>query len=250
MSDEEPTAADAYDELADSYAEDVRSNAYNAHLEFPATSSLIPDVEGKRVLDAGCGTGVYTEYLVERGAEVVGVDVSGEMLAHAADRVGDRAELRRADLAEPLDFAADSFDGVVSALALGYVEEWGPTFAEFARLLRPGGFLVLSTGHPMDQFPPEVDGAAVESYFETERLTKEWAVEVPYYRRPFSAVVGPVLENGFRLEEIVEPQPTEAFRERRPERYEKESKHPVFLCLRATRERDRGRTEPNAPSNI
>jgi SAM-dependent methyltransferase len=236
MADEEPTPADAYDELADSYAEDVRSNAYDAHLEFPATSSLIPDVDGKRVLDAGCGTGVYTEYLVERGAEVVGVDVSGEMLAHAADRVGDRAELREADLGEPLDFATDSFDGVVSALALGYVEDWESTFAEFARVLRSGGFLVFSTGHPMNQFPPEGDEAEAENYFEVERLTKEWDVPVPYYRRPLSAVVGPLLDNGFRLERLVEPQPTEAFRERRPERYEKESRHPVFLCVEATRE--------------
>lgn len=233
--DDDPIAGDAYDELADSYAEDVRSNAYNAHLEFPATSAMIPDVEGMRVLDAGCGTGVYTAFLADRGAEVVGVDVSEEMLSHAREAVGDRAEFRRADLGEPLPFEDGAFDGVVSALALGYVEDWDAVFAEFARVLRPGGFVVFSTGHPLDQFPLDEGGepADADSYFDVERLTKEWDVPVPYYRRPFSAVVNPLLEGGFRLETVVEPRPTEAFREQRPERYEKESRYPVFLCVRA-----------------
>ena len=49
-------------------------------------------------------------------------------------------------------------------------------------------------------------------------------------------ILDPVLDNGFRLETIVEPQPTQNFKELRPERYEKESRHPVFLCARAAKE--------------
>jgi len=235
-SGEDPIAEAAYDELADAYAAEVRTNPYNADLEFPATTSLIPEVEGKRVLDAGCGTGVYTEWLVDHGAEVVGVDVSEAMLEHARERVGDRAELVRADLAEPMEFAAtDSFDGVVSALVLGYVTDWRTPFAEFVRLLKPGGFLVFSTGHPLDQFPPGEDESEA-NYFEVERAVKEWDVEVPYYRRPFSEVVEPLLETGFRIDRVLEPRPTAAFEEKWPERYEKESRYPVFLCVRAVRE--------------
>ena len=230
--EDEPVARAAYDELADTYAEDVETNAYNANLEFPATASLVPDVDGKRVLDAGCGTGVYTEWLLDRGANVVGVDASEAMLEQAVERVGDRAEFHQADLAEPLAFAEpDAFDGVVSALALGYVRDWRRPFAEFARLLEPGDFLVFSTGHPFDQFPE--DGTA--NYFETELRRKEWEVEVPYYRRPFSEILNPLLETGFRLDRVLEPRPTEGFREKRPERYEKESRHPVFCCMRAVK---------------
>ena len=229
-SEDDPIAEDAYDQIADEYDEDVKSNAYNAHLEFPATSSLVPDVDGKRVLDAGCGTGVYTEWLLDRGADVVGVDVSEEMLAHARERVGERATFHRADLGEPLDFAAEhSFDGVLSALALDYVREWREAFSEFARVLEPGGFLVFSVGHPMDVFEAGGDG----NYFEVERQTKEWAVDVPYYRRPFSEMLEPLVEVGFGIEQIVEPQPTEEFERVRPERYETESTNPVFLCVRA-----------------
>lgn len=232
--EDEPIARSAYDELADSYAVDVRENAYNAHLEFPATTSLLPAVDGERVLDAGCGTGAYSAWLVERGADVVGVDVSETMLAHARDAVDDdAAEFVQGDLGGPLAFADDGeFDGVVSALALGYVADWDSVFAEFRRVLDPGGFLVFSTGHPLDQFEPADDRGG--NYFAVERRAKDWDVEVPYYRRPFGEVLRPLLENGFRLAEVLEPQPTDAFREQRPERYEKESKNPVFLCVRAT----------------
>jgi len=237
--EDDPIAADAYDELADSYAEEVRESPYNAHLEFPATTSLIPDVEGQRILDAGCGTGVYTEWLLEQGADVVGMDASEAMLDHARDAVGDQATFHQADLGKSLDFAeTDAFDGVVSALALGYVEDLRVPFGEFARVLNPGGFLVFSTGHPLDQFPPDDpemgDDPGDANYFEVERLVKEWDVEVPYYRRPLAEIVNPLLDAGFRLDRLVEPQPTEAFREAWPERYEKESRYPVFVCVRAT----------------
>lgn len=231
--EDDPIARAAYDELADTYAEDVRTNGYNADIEFPATSGLIPDVSGMRILDAGCGTGAYTEWLVERGADVVGVDASEAMLEQARELVGDRATFERVDLAKPLDFAADSFDGVVSALVLGYIEDWRQPLAEFARVLRPGGFLVLSTGHPLDEFPPEHDDGSA-NYFEVERRTKEWDVDVPFYRRPFAEIINPLCAVGFRIDRLVEPQPTEAFEEKRPDRYEKESRYPVFLCVRAT----------------
>jgi len=225
---EDPIAEDAYDAIADEYAEDVPTSAYNAHLEFPGTTGLIPDVEGERILDAGCGTGVYTGWLLDQGADVVGVDVSEAMLDHARETVGDRAEFHRATLGEPLEFAEDGeFDGVVSALVLDYVEDWESLFAEFARVTRPGGFVVFSVVHPLDT----LDEA--ENYFETEQYVKEWSVDVPCYRRPLGAMLGPVVESGFRIDELCEPQPTEAFAAKRPERYEKESRNPVFLCVRA-----------------
>lgn len=232
MTDEDPIAEDAYDELADEYAAEVEDSPYHAHLAFPGTTALVPDVSGQRILDAGCGTGVYTEWLLERGADVVGVDVSESMLEHARERSDDRATFHRTDLATPLEFAGtDAFDGVVSALALGYVADWHDPFVEFARIVKPGGFVVLSVKHPFDEFPLD-DGAC---YFETEREVKEWSVDVPYYRRPLSAMLNPIVDAGFEIDEVAEPQPTTAFRERCPELYETESRCPVFLCVRAVR---------------
>jgi SAM-dependent methyltransferase len=229
-SEEEPIAADAYDELADTYTQELETNAYNANIAFPGTTDLIPDVNGKRVLDAGCGGGVYTEWLLDQGADVVGFDVSEDMLKHATERVGDQAAFHQADLGQSLDFAADdTFDAIVSVLMLDYVRKWQHAFSEFARLLKSGGFVVFTVPHPLDEYPLDTD----ENYFEIELREKEWSVDVPYYRRPLSEMINPLLETGFEIDAITEPQPTEAFKEKRPERYEKESKRPVFLCVRA-----------------
>ncbi|WP_276257520.1 class I SAM-dependent methyltransferase [Haloglomus litoreum] len=234
--DERPTVDDAYDRLAGTYESQER-DPYCADLEFPATTALLPDVAGDRVLDAGCGHGRYAEWLVERGADVLAVDRNAEMLDRARRRLGDRATVRRADITGPIEAADDGgFDGVVCGLSLHYVEDWREAFAEFARVLRPGGFLVFSAQHPVDEYI----AFEAENYFEVERDSMTWAagdetVEVPFYRRPFSEVVNPLVETGFRLDELVEPTPTERFRERKPESYEKRMRYPTFLCIRATR---------------
>lgn len=224
----EPVARAAYDALADEYAAEMDDNPYTAHFERPATTSLIPEVDGARILDAGCGTGWYSAWLHGQGASPVGVDVSEEMLAYAEERVPD-ARFLRAALDAPLPFPSETFDGVVSGLTLGYVRDWTTAMDRFARVLKTGGFLVFSVLHPMDTFDP--DGESV--YYEVEPATKEWTVDVPFYRRPFAAVVQPVLDAGFKLEQVCEPRPTAAFQAAWPERYETESREPVFLCLRA-----------------
>lgn len=234
--DESPTVEDAYDKLAETY-ETREEDPYCADLEFPATTELVPDVAGKRVLDAGCGHGRYAKWLAERGADVLAVDRNTEMLEQARRRIGDRAEIRRADITEPLEFADDgTFDGVICGLSLHYVEDWRQPFAEFARLLRPGGFLVFSAQHPVDEYV----AFEAENYFDVEQERMTWSasgeeIEVPFYRRPLSEVVNPLVETGFQLDELVEPKPRESFEEKKPESYEKRLKYPTFLCVRASK---------------
>ncbi|PSQ39368.1 class I SAM-dependent methyltransferase [Halobacteriales archaeon SW_12_71_31] len=237
MSPDESPVEDAYDDMARTY-ERHEDDPYCADFEFPATTDLVPDVDGRRVLDAGCGGGRYTEWLVERGADAVAVDVSHEMVERTRRRTDGEAEVRRSDLGGSLDAEAGTFDGVVSGLALHYVEDWEHTLGEFARVLRPGGFLVFSTHDPVDDYV----AFDAENYFETERLRMTWstpdgAVEIPFYRRPFAGVVGPLLDAGFRLEELIEPRPEATFAERKPESYEKRRRYPTFLCVSARLER-------------
>lgn len=230
-----PDPAAAYDRLAPTYATQ-EDDPYCADLEFPAMQDLLPDVAGLRVLDAGCGRGRYAEWLLSAGAEVVAVDASERMVERARARVGDRAEVHRADLERPLDFADDGeFDGVVSGLALHYVEDLRPVFAEFARLLAPGGFLAFSTHHPLDDYLVFEDA----TYFDTERATMTWPagdgeVAVPFYRRPFADVVNPLVEARFGLDAVVEPTPRPSFEAKKPASYEKRLERPTFLCVRAS----------------
>src|SRR5258708_208246 len=192
-----PIALDAYERLAEAYAARVDTKAHNAYYDRPAVISLLPEVAGKHALDAGCGPGVYTEWLVEHGADVVGIDVSPKMLKLAAARLQGRARLLEADLGQPLDFSDASFDLIVSALVLDYVRDWEALFREFLRVLCEGGCVVFSTEHPYDVFARRRQGA---NYFDVEQVEAEFnwpafgvCVRAPKYRRPLSSMLDPLL---------------------------------------------------------
>ncbi len=214
----------------------VDTKPHNAYYERPATLSLLPDVSGFRAVDAGCGPGVYTEWLIEHGAQVIAFDVSGKMVDLARKRVGNRAEIREADFGHPLDFLPDeAFDLVLSTLALDYVPDWRGPFAEFYRVLRPGGWLVFSIGHPLFDYVANRPA----NYFETERVTELWRgfgepyVEVVRYRRSLGNVFDTLLGAGFTLDRFLEARPTEDFKAAAPDDYEVLMRSPGFLCVRA-----------------
>jgi ubiquinone/menaquinone biosynthesis C-methylase UbiE len=98
-------------------------------------------VPGRRILDAGCGSGPLFAALRDRGAIVTGIDKSPGMLEVARRRLGDDADLRVAELGRPIPFADDTFDDVTASLVLHYLENWGPALAELRRVLKPGGRL-------------------------------------------------------------------------------------------------------------
>ncbi|KTG10692.1 hypothetical protein AUR64_05700 [Haloprofundus marisrubri] len=231
---DERSVLDAYEALADEFAARAPTKPFNADLERPSTRQLFPELDGLSVLDAGCGPGITTEELLDGGAHVVGLDVSSKMLGHAKARTDRDAAFVRADLSRPLPFRSDTFDLVHASLAFDYVEDWQSLFSELARVLRPDGLVVCSVQHPV----AETQRLDPDDYFEVETVTETWTdfgdpVAVPFHRRPLETLLNPILEAGFRLERVREAKPTKQFREKRPEAYERVSKEPTFLCLRA-----------------
>lgn len=113
--------------------------------EEPTVREILDSLPAGTALDAACGTGRYAEYLAGQGHRVIGVDSSPDMLARAATRVPE-ADLRRGDL-HRLPLADGEVDAVVCTLSLTHVPALEPVMAEFARVLRPGGHLVLSDTH-------------------------------------------------------------------------------------------------------
>jgi SAM-dependent methyltransferase len=142
---DDPIAREAFDRLADGYAARLATKAHNAFYDRPAVLALLPPVAGKRVLDAGRGPGAYAEWLVDHGAEVVGIDVSPRMLELTRGRLGAKALFLPADLSRPLDFPAAAFDLVLSALVLDYVADWAAVMREFFRVLRQPRHLVFQS---------------------------------------------------------------------------------------------------------
>jgi len=92
--------------------------AVNAHYDRLAILRLAGDISGKRVLELGCAAGLLTEQLVVRGADVVDIDREPRLVAHATQRVGDRARIMVADLEQPLEaISAGRIDVVVASLS-------------------------------------------------------------------------------------------------------------------------------------
>lgn len=232
---EKPIALDAYEQLAEAYAAKIETKPHNAYYERPATLSLLPDVSGMRVLDAGCGPGLYAQLLKERRADVVSLDASPKMFELARKRLGEDADLRLADLSKPLELDDASFDLVLSPLVMDYIEDWHATFAEYYRVLKPGGYFIFSVGHPFSDYLYFKS----ENYFETEFVGSEWSgfkpvkVYVPTFRRSLSSIFAPLTAAGFVVEKVIEPLPTEDFKKADPRHFEELSKMPAFVCIRA-----------------
>ncbi|MER5780947.1 class I SAM-dependent methyltransferase [Streptomyces mobaraensis] len=220
-----------YDAFAEAYSAENEHSLVNAYYARPAMLDLAGDVAGRRILDAGCGSGPLSAALRDRGAVVTGVDTSAGMPALARRRLGDDADLHQVDLRDHLPFDDGVFDDVVSSLVLHYLEDWGPTLAELRRVLRPGGRLIASVDHPFVAYTirePRPD------YFATTSYTFDWTfggqtVPMRFWRKPLHAMIDAFTTAGFRLSTISEPQPDPAARELFPDAFRDLSAKPCFL---------------------
>ncbi len=198
--------ADHYDSFAESYSTDNESNLFNAYYERPAMIDLAGDVNGRRVLDVGCGSGPLSAALRAKGAIVTGFDSSPAMIELARQRLGDGAALHVADLSQPLPFADGAFDDVVVSLVLHYLRDWTAPLAELRRILKPAGRLLLSVNHPViyKLAEPSADYFAVTQFSEEYTFNGHSAV-LTYWHRPLHAMAAAFTEAGFRLSVIAEP---------------------------------------------
>ncbi|MGA4803120.1 class I SAM-dependent methyltransferase [Streptomyces lavendulocolor] len=227
----DPARVNDYDGFAEAYSAETEHNLVNAYYVRPAMLDLAGEVAGRRVLDAGCGSGPLSAALRDRGAVVTGIDSSAGMLSLAERRLGDDADLHQVDLRDRLPFDDGAFDVVVSSLVLHYLEDWGPTLAELRRVLRPGGRLIASVDHPIVAYTiqePRPD------YFATTSYTFDWTfggrtVPMKFWRKPLHAMTDAFTTAGFRLAGISEPQPDPAARELFPDGFHDLSARPCFL---------------------
>jgi SAM-dependent methyltransferase len=214
-------ASNDYDRFAKAYTAETEDSLVNRYYERPAILDLAGDLTGRRILDAGCGSGPLHAALEARGAAGTGIDSSAGMLRLARQRLGAEASLHLADLREPLPFPDASFDDVVASLVLHYLEDWASPLAELRRVLRPGGRLIGSVDHPFHTQAQAEPGAG---YFETREWSFVWILDghparMSFWHRPLHAMTDAFVGAGFRIATLREPQPVPAARELFPEQF-------------------------------
>jgi SAM-dependent methyltransferase len=203
-----------YDKIADFY-----DGVVGDDLSEPAAAALLdllPDVRGSRVLDLACGQGRLSRELARRGAHVVGLDISHELLEKArkdeeVERLG--IEYLQDDATSAAALADRTFEGVACHFGLSDIDDLGGLAATVSRMLEPDGWFVFSILHPC--FPGWGDDAPSSwpigrGYF----AEGWWLADNPGFRgkvgashRMLSTYLNQLVEHGFSIEKAAEPRP-------------------------------------------
>jgi 2-polyprenyl-3-methyl-5-hydroxy-6-metoxy-1,4-benzoquinol methylase len=208
----------------------LRQGALIHEFVVPRLLHLIGPVQHQRICDLACGQGIVARELAARGAQVVGVDRSAEMLAlaqsyEACQPLGIHYVH---DDAQRLGTLPDaSFDGVVCNMALPDIADLPAAAHAIARVLAPGGWLVFSLPHPCFHTPDsqwDRDGqgpvAVIRRYFAegfwTAADPQRFAGLVGAYHRTLSTYLNTFTQVGLLLQELREPRATATFAVRKP----------------------------------
>lgn len=209
------------------------SDGYNRVYERPAVVDLLAVTPGTRVLDVGCGPGLYTQDLAEAGADVVGMDLSRPMVGHAAAKLRGRAAFVQASFDSNLPFVRGSFDMVLCASAINYAADLKGLLEEFRRVVRSDGAVIVSTRHPMADFMRK-GGSYYDVVLETDRFKVvghgEW--EEQFWRVPLSQLCDAFFRAGFLIERLMEPLPSEEMRRTAPDHHAFLLTRPTFIAFR------------------
>jgi 2-polyprenyl-3-methyl-5-hydroxy-6-metoxy-1,4-benzoquinol methylase len=229
----------AWNDGADAWNEFVESGAdyHRWEIHGPGLLDACGDIDGLRVLDLGCGQGFFSRQLAQRGARVIGVDLSEKQVEHARAheaRWGHGIEYHALDAARVAQrWPAESFELVTSCMALQDMADAEAVLCAARTLLAPAGRLVFSvpnpgTDTPFREWGRDEQGSKlalhIDRYFESgprvchwnmPRLTAHW--QTPSWHRTLSEWSALLAQAGFLIRRIHEPRPTRAQVERRPE---------------------------------
>jgi SAM-dependent methyltransferase len=211
-----------WNRAADDYqarnAPQIRRQAFTGEIDWglwaipESELNVLGDVQGKDVLEFGCGGGQWSTALARRGARAVGFDLSEQQLAHARrlqQETGVRFPLVQAD-AEQVPFADGSFDVVFADHGAFSFADPYRTVPEAARLLRPGGLLAFSHISPLFAIttPADAEHASerlVYDYFDLHQLDEPSGMIE--FNLPYGAWIGLFRQSGLVVEELIEPRP-------------------------------------------
>ncbi len=219
-----------------------RSNSPNTILEEPIIDELIAPLSGLKVLDLGCGDGLYGEKIVSQGAySYYGVDASKNMIAASQKNLSglERIQLEHEHL-EKIDLPENTFDLALSRLVFHYIENLEKVFKKINKALIPEGKFVFSVEHPIitsnyeSYHQGDRKGSwVVRSYFSETERANEWIGEkVVKYHKTIQTYFSLLKKTGFTIDSIRESKP-EIDRFLDQKEFHRRSQVPLFLIFKA-----------------
>lgn len=234
----------SYDEIAEWYDQSVRTGSLLHELVEPTLFALIGNVSGRHICDLACGQGIIARKLAQCGASVVGVDISTKLLeiARKEEQHNPLGIVYIYDDVQTLATLKDAeFDGAVCNMALMDIPDIKATFQQVQRIIRSSATFVCSIVHPcyptsnlwrMTNEPKSID-STVPGYFEEGFWRSDNANgvrgKVGAYHRTMSTYMNNLVEAGFMIHHIAEPQATGQLAERVPTNREVPATM-VFAC--------------------
>jgi malonyl-CoA O-methyltransferase len=184
---------EAYNQWAASYL--YESNPVK-NLSDELVEKMLPSLNGKRMLDAGCGPGKFCKYAAEqKAANIVGVDLSPAMIEEARKHCPS-GDFRISDLSA-ISFPKDNFDVIICALSLGHLEQLKPALQKLVDTLDHGGSLIITDFHPF------LTLTQAKRTFRDPATGKQ--AEVRHYLHLFEEYVASFVENNVSIQEWAEP---------------------------------------------
>ena len=182
---------------------------------------LFPPLQGKAVLDLGCGYGWHCKYAAQQGAaQVLGIDLSPKMLEEAKRRNTENTIEYRVCGIEEYEYPENMWDCVISNLALHYIENIEAVFQKVHRTLRQGGVFLFNIEHPV--FTAGVGQVCIYNYegkpqywpvdlyfISGERSTHFLGCEVIKQHHTLTQILMGLLNHGFELKAVEEAKPPE-----------------------------------------
>ena len=216
--------------------------------EWHQLQPLFPPLEGKAVLDLGCGYGWHCKYAAEQGAaEVLGIDLSHRMIAEAEQRNADSRITYRVCGIEEYEYPAERWDCVVSNLALHYIADLDAIYRKVRHTLRPGGVFLFNIEHPVFTARPGQDWIydeagqplywPVDDYFiPGERLTHFLGCEVKKQHHTLTQILMGLRASGFAIDAVEEAQPSQEMLDSPGMR--DELRRPMMLLVKAVAQKE------------
>ena len=231
-----------------------KGTPHHQHILIPCLDDMMGNVQGKSVLDAGCGEGFLSRRYAEKGATVAGVDISERLIELCQKDATENTSFHVGDICNLDGFADGSFDMVMSNLVLLNVPCFAEAVQEFYRVLRPGGSLIFSIVHPafnfygpgtweMGEKDPRTSRKKglffkVDNYFIEREYQRYWKTRqgekfpepISFFHRTISTYVEAIAETGFTIAQMAEPRPAtdDIF-------FDRERRIPFFLVVKANK---------------